>query len=78
MTCSRAFPGTIAWKSRTANFLFARTDRMGGRELYQKLREKGILVRHFDRDRIRDYIRITIGSEEQMDIVMDKIKEILD
>lgn len=61
-----------------ANFLFARTDRMGGKELYQKLREKGILVRHFDRDRIRDYIRITIGSEEQMDIFMDKIKEILD
>ncbi|MBQ9735073.1 MAG: histidinol-phosphate transaminase [Clostridia bacterium] len=61
-----------------ANFTFAKSDKIGGKQLYLRLKEKGILVRHFDSDRIKDYIRITIGSMEQMKIFIKKVKEILE
>lgn len=59
------------------NFLFAKTDKIDGKELYTKLKEKGILVRHFDSERIKEYNRITIGTKKQMDIFLAKVKEIL-
>jgi len=61
-----------------ANFIFTRTDRISGKELYLLLKEKGVLVRHFDAPRISDYNRITIGSSEEMQTLIDKIKEILE
>jgi len=61
-----------------ANFIFARSDRISGGELYQKLRERAVLIRHFDKDRIRDFNRITIGTREQMDILLKNIREILE
>lgn len=61
----------------SANFLFAKSGSMGGRELYEKLRERGILVRHFDKEQIRDYNRITIGTEEEMEQFLTAVKEIL-
>ena len=60
-----------------ANFLFAKTDKIGGMELYLRLKEKGVLVRHFEKDRIRDYNRITIGSQRQMQAFVAAVKEIL-
>lgn len=59
------------------NFLFAKTEKLGGKELYLKLRDKGILVRHFAKPRTEDYIRITIGSQKQMQTFVATIKEIL-
>lgn len=51
-----------------ANFLFAGGNpRLPGRIYFQKLRENGILVRHFDIPRIADYVRITIGTQAQME-----------
>lgn len=61
-----------------ANFLFAKTDKIGGKELYLKLKENGVLVRHFDSPRISEYIRITIGSEEQMQKFIEKVSKILE
>ncbi len=61
-----------------ANFLFARSDRIGGEELYRKLKERGILVRHFNKPRIEDYNRITIGTEAQMNTLLEAIKAILE
>ncbi len=59
-----------------ANFIFAKYPSISGRDLYSKLKEKGILIRHFNKERISDYIRITIGSEEEMDAFVTAIKEI--
>ena len=50
-----------------ANFVFAKKSGVGGRELYTKLKENGILVRRFDNPRISDWLRITIGTKEQME-----------
>jgi histidinol-phosphate aminotransferase len=51
----------------SANFIFIRHKALSGKEAFQRLRENGILVRHFDRPRITDYLRVTIGSDEEMD-----------
>ncbi len=61
-----------------ANFLFAKHNRLSGETVYAKLRERGILVRHFTGERICDYNRITIGTKEQMDKFLGAIAEILE
>ena len=61
-----------------ANFLFARTEKMDGGTLYLRLKERGVLVRHFSDPKIAQYNRITIGTREQMEIFLDTVKEILD
>ena len=58
------------------NFVFAKSGKTEGKSLYQKLKDRGILVRHFDQDRVRDYIRITIGTKEQMDKLLLAIESI--
>jgi len=60
-----------------ANFIFCRSDRMGGKQLYLQLKEKGILVRHFDKARISDFVRITIGTREQMGALVDAVRQLL-
>lgn len=61
-----------------ANFLFAKSSAIGGKELYLRLKEKGVLIRHFDTPRLRDYIRITVGSQDQMTAFIGAVKEILE
>ena len=60
-----------------ANFIFAKHHTLSGTDYYTKLREKNILVRHFSKDRIKDYVRITIGSKEQMTALIKATDEIL-
>lgn len=68
--------GFTVLPSRT-NFLFAKTDKMDGGELYMALKQKGILVRHFSNPKIDQYNRITIGTKAQMERFIDTIKQIL-
>ena len=68
--------GFILTDSKT-NFLFARHPAVSGKELYAKLRERGILVRHFDTPRLTDFIRVTVGSQEQMEAFIAAVEEIL-
>ena len=58
----------------SANFIFASLPGIPGREIYEKLKESGVLVRHFDLPRIKDCNRITVGSDLQMQILIDKLK----
>ncbi len=60
-----------------ANFLFARHPGVSGGELYEKLRERGILVRHFSAAPIAEYNRVTVGTGEQMDVFVRAVEEIL-
>ena len=61
-----------------ANFIFAKHSEADGKEIYLKLKEKGVLVRHFDSGRLCAYNRITVGSKEQMQIFIDTLKEVLE
>ena len=61
-----------------SNFLFASTQKKNGGELYQKLKKKGVLVRHFDAPRIENWLRITIGTPEQMQIFLNTLDKIME
>ncbi len=60
-----------------ANFLFVRHPGISGEQLYTKLKERGILIRHFSVERIKDYNRITIGTQEQMEAVVEAIGKVV-
>ena len=61
-----------------ANFIMARHNKIAGFEIYKGLRERGILVRHFAKPRIDDYVRITIGTTEDMESLCTALKEMLE
>ena len=60
-----------------ANFVFAKSPLISGEDLYLGLKARGILVRHFTKERIKDYNRITIGTMEQMRSLVMAVEEIL-
>ena len=60
-----------------ANFLFVRLPGVDGGRAQQRLRDKRILVRWFDRAPIRDYLRVTVGSEEEMAAFVRAVEEII-
>lgn len=59
------------------NFVFARHPKVSGKKLYEILKERGILVRHFETPRLKDYNRITIGSQEQMQTLTNTLADVL-
>lgn len=57
-----------------ANFIFAKHETIPAEEIFQALREADIYVRHWNKPRIGDYLRITIGTDEQMDTLVAFLK----
>ena len=68
--------GFYVLKSQT-NFLFARHPSIPGDELYQKVKQQGLLIRHFNTPGIEDFVRITIGTPEQMAELKKAVEGIL-
>lgn len=69
---ARGFSG----QDSSTNFLFVTTDRMPCREIFERLRENGVLIRYFSAPRLSDYLRITIGTPQQMErffAVLDRV-----
>ena len=68
--------GFVVIDSR-ANFLFARTPKMLSRVLFRELRQRAVLVRYFDEPRTEHWLRITVGTKEQMEILLQRLDKIL-
>ena len=68
--------GFVVTDSR-ANFLFARTPKMLSRVLFRELRQRAVLVRYFDEPRTEHWLRITVGTKEQMEILLQRLDKIL-
>lgn len=62
----------------TTNFVLAKHEKLVGKQLYLDLKARGILVRHFDTLRLTDYVRVTIGSKEEMAAFIAAVKNILE
>ncbi len=60
-----------------ANFIFVRHETCAAKELYDALRKADIYVRHFDQERIRDCLRITVGTQEEMEALIRFLKKYL-
>lgn len=69
--------GFIMTDSKT-NFIFAMHPEFDGKAIYLSLKDKGVLVRHFDTKMLSQYNRITIGSKEQMEVFINKLTEVLE
>ena len=59
-----------------ANLIFVRFPGRGGKELLDGLRARGILVRWFDQPRTRDWLRISMGTDEEMDALCTALEEL--
>ena len=68
--------GFTVLPSRT-NFLFVRREGLDGAAIYRGLKDRGVLVRHFDQARIQNFVRVTVGTPEQMNIFLEKLRELL-
>jgi histidinol-phosphate aminotransferase len=63
--------------SSKTNFVFAKPNQVDAKKLYLDLKEQGLLVRYFSAPRIDGFLRITIGTNEEMDIFLQKVAELI-
>ena len=61
----------------SANFIFMKFPAIKGKDAFNALREMGILVRRFEKERIADFLRVSIGTDEEMDVFINCCKEII-
>lgn len=59
------------------NFLFAEHEKLSAKEIFEYLREKNIYVRYWNKDRINNRLRITVGTDEQMDKMISELKKLI-
>lgn len=62
----------------SANFVLASTPKMEGEKLYKALKNRGVLVRHFSDERIKDFIRITVGTDEETAALLAAVKSVME
>ena len=67
----------LTFPDSKTNFIFAKHASLDGETIFQELKKRNIYVRHWNKDRISDYLRITIGTDEQMKILLAALKEII-
>ena len=68
----------FVFEDSMSNFLFVTHPEISMVQLFADLRKEGIIVRHFDKpERIREYLRITIGTDAQMDTLLSFLREYL-
>lgn len=60
-----------------ANFLFAKAPFADGETLYRRLKERGILIRHWNKPRIGDWCRITVGTRAQMEALLAAVDALM-
>ena len=60
-----------------SNFIFAKREGTDAKKLFEAMREEGIFVRYFNKPLIRDYLRISIGTDEEMDTFLGYVKQYL-
>lgn len=65
----------FSFRESSSNFIFASHESISAKELYQALREAHIYVRYFDKPRINNYLRITIGTQDEMQRLIDFLSE---
>ena len=58
--------------------MFVRTPKMAGEALYRSLKARGVLVRHFAKPPIQNWLRITVGTTAQMEHLVNNIQQILE
>ena len=61
----------------SANFIFISHNKVFAGDLYKNLKDNGVLVRYFTKDRIDNYLRVTIGTDEDMEIFIEKLNKLL-
>jgi len=61
----------------SANFIFISHNKIFAGDLYKNLKDNGVLVRYFAKDRIDNYLRVTIGTDEDMEIFIEKLNKLL-
>lgn len=59
------------------NFVFISHETVAAKELFNKLKEQGILVRYFDSDRVDNYLRVSIGTDEEMNYLINELKDLV-
>ena len=67
----------FVFEDSKSNFIFVRHERVPAEEIFEALKKEGIYVRHFSAERIHDYLRISIGTDEEMDALLSFLRTYL-
>lgn len=60
-----------------SNFIFASHTKTAAKDIFEALKKENIYVRYWNKPRISNYLRITVGTDEEMDILLEKLKAIV-
>ena len=67
----------FVFEDSAANFIFARHESVSGQKIFDELKKRNIYVRHWNKPRISEYLRITIGTDDEMDKLFEALAEII-